>query len=876
MKRSTAIFILVGIAIALFCVAQCPSAHAFKSFAYVFGGKWQPAEDPLLVDQYGFADIQNMRRNGKRLRGVSGHTATTSGIVNATYKYIRNGFHFSKDQPAESHVIVYAEDATNSAARVYQNTTAIPSVGDFSATALHTPATGYGLARFSDGAQGTMLYCNGVESMIWGGDEARTSAFITSTAAVTAAAVTNAKDQTSAIQNTSTAAGYTITIAAGSDDVFLIGSTRPLQGVKLTVSTANTGTPTLTGKEWDGSSWSALSNMTDNTSGLKTTGTITFDSTVSTSKLKYLEGYILFWYQFELDAGTAAISYCTVDAPWQDIQNVWDGTEDIPGSIMYGNASTYVDYTDEGISNDPAYVVVLDAMDTTHTLLLGFTNPQQGFKIRMKATKENATATVMTVKYWTGSAWAAVSNQVDGTIESSTSLYKTGVVTWSAIAAGSEFKYQISEEIPVYYYQVTFSVQLDAEVEAYYITGIPSPESVAGYVFPGIFQERGFLFSEKGGQQNKAIYSAYNSPDVYNGPDTGELYFGDEKALTAAGVIYNLFSTSGIYQLIVTKKHETYRVYGNGPDNWVIQQLSATVGCVAPLSMAVIEIVSGRDARHVLIWQTDTGVVISDGASIQRVSDDIAIYWDAQHSSAIPAGRIDDSVGWYDAELDVYKLLISSGSGQTTHNVELEYSLKYDEWTKLYREKSDGANPLQVGFRVVDTDGNTYSYGATDEGHVYRTENGTTWGGTNIVQFVKTRDMLLDDEQPYFRSTTVRYFRLSFEDKNGASSLDYLLAATGDYLIDEDSDKIITAYGEQVAVTHYCNMTETGGGDAYQHTVFPIDLSDGPFNTQDVMLGPCISHAFKLEADITNLTDGMELTGMGLYFDADATITVDE
>ena len=65
-------------------------AHA-ESFPYLFAGKWQPSEDPLLIGENGFQDIQNMRKDGKRLRGVNGHTRTTTGIVNATYKFIKNG-----------------------------------------------------------------------------------------------------------------------------------------------------------------------------------------------------------------------------------------------------------------------------------------------------------------------------------------------------------------------------------------------------------------------------------------------------------------------------------------------------------------------------------------------------------------------------------------------------------------------------------------------------------------------------------------------------------------------------------------------------------------------------------------------------------------
>lgn len=863
----TLIFLLAGI------------CYAYKPYTFLFVGRWQPTEDSLLIDDYGFQDIQNLRKDGKRLRGVSGHSKTTDNVVDSTYKYIRNGFHFTKDRPAESHILVYSQNSAASASRIYQNTTAIPDVGDYSTTVLYSVDLSATLGRFSNAPGGNVLYADGEDSMIWGGDELRVAAFITSTSSVASHTITSAKDYTDAVRNASTNTGYTVTVSAGSDDNFLVGSTRPLQGVKLYVSTANTGSPSLTGYEWNGTTWSALS-LTDNTSGLKSTGTITWSSTVTTSKQKYLEGYILYWYQFELSAGTAVINYVTVNAPWQNIVNIWSGDHKVVASFRVYDGSTYIDYTDEVTTNNTTYYASVDSLDTTHAIYVGFPSPQQGTKIRMMATKENSTATVMTVKYWTGTAWAAVSNLVDGTSESATSLYKTGVITWSGIAKGSEFPKALAGETPLYYYQLTFSVKLDAEVEIYYVTGIVKGNDIPGYSFPGLFQSRAMLFSEKDGEQNKAIYSSWNAPDVWNGPDTGELYFGDEKRLTGSAVIYNYYKTSGIYQLIVFKRHECYRVFGADTDEWEIQKVSGQIGLVAPLSLAVCEIAEideDTPNRHVIIWQADHGIFMSDGATIQAISADIACYFDPNDSRYIPADRIDDSVGWYDPNLDVYKLVISSGTGQATHNVELEYSLKHHVWTKIYRENADGANPLQAGWQVVDTDGNIYNYGSTDEGYVYRLEYGANWDGKTMTQYVQTKDLLIDDEKPFFRHTTIKYFRLSFEDKAGANVLGYLtLNAAGDYLIKENDDKIITNYGEEITVDHYCNQVKTEATDAYQHIISSIGLDEGPFETQDCALGPCLSHSFKLSATVNSVVDGLELTGMGLYFDAIEKVVIGE
>ena len=173
----------------------------YQPYAFPFIGRWQPSEDPVLIDDYGFQDIQNLRKDGKRLKGVSGHTKINTSVWNATYKYPENGFHFIKSQPAESHIIVSARDSSGDNPILYQNETAIPSADNFSTTALHTDDTDADLARFSLAPKGNMVYCNGEETLIWGGDELPATSFVVSTAAVTTT-ITAPKDFSDEVSNT--------------------------------------------------------------------------------------------------------------------------------------------------------------------------------------------------------------------------------------------------------------------------------------------------------------------------------------------------------------------------------------------------------------------------------------------------------------------------------------------------------------------------------------------------------------------------------------------------------------------------------------------------------------------------------------------------
>lgn len=1095
------------------------SSAQLQRFAFPFIGRWQPAEDPVLIDDYGFQDVQNLRKDGKRLKGVSGHTKINTSIIDSTYFKARNCFQFKKDNPAETHLLTQAYNTGLTASTIYQNTTAIPSQGDFSATAVHTDDSSGSLGRFSVAPQGQMLYCNGAESLIWGGTESYPISFMTSTAAVTNT-LTNPRDFSNQVRNTlstndevaiigggldssavlllhcdgtdaattftdssttphtptapapgdaqldtayakfgsasglldgtgdfievpdnddfnfgsgnftvdgwyrfpstqypgdgegaarnfpfwqiydddsnfmalyATDIGGTVYIyfkmygaaitdftlqssewttvehstwfhvalvrnsstwtiyidgtSLGSDtssetapdyggtfDVgyleygtdyghvgwvdevrvskavarwttafdppvapyyatsqyWLIGSPNPLQGVKYYVQDENTSTSTMTCKEWNGYSWNSLT-ITDNTSSggisLAQTGTVTWDSTENTSKPRLIEGFMLYWYQFYLSAGHATVRTVTIDAPFQDIKDIWS-TDPLPPVAFHVYDATntlWEDYTlhvntesTQAYSTD-LFAADLSSLADTEYVYVGFTEQIAGIKVTMTSSA-NTNAATITVSYWNGATWVALSNVNDETDEGGDALAKSGYITWTPPAREEESTrnlfglfvrpksrpgawrkekdvpeydrrrlYQAPKksftgfgDVQAYYYKLSWSAALDADVLIDTVTAVPALRDIKAYSFPAFFQERSFLFCENYAEKNKAIYSAFNTPFVWNGPDTGALYFGADEKLIASATLYNLHGMQGEDALIVTKNYETYRVLGDGPENWNVKRISENIGCIAPLSMASCE--TPKDGnRQVAIWQAAHGVVMCDGISIVTISDDISNYWDLNSSDFIPLARQDDSVGWYNPNLHVYKLLISSGAGQTTHNIELEYSLKYNEWTKIYRENGSGANPLQTGFQVRDTTGNIYTYGTTDEGYVYRLENGYTWDSTAIAQMVWTKDLLLDSQAPFFRHTTVEYFRLFHETKS-----------TGDT--------------EDIDITHYGDGTETTHGSNDQAVPIDVDMADDSINTQDCTLGPFLKHSFKFTANITSVADGMELIGLGLYY----------
>lgn len=139
-------------------------------------GRLITAVDPTMIGS-NFQELKNMRYTDTNPRAIKGMSKINTTALSSHPK-ISDGFHFKKEQPAESHVLVQSYNSGETESKVFENTTAIPNAGDFSATALHTDASGAGQGRFSDAPNGNVAYCNGAESLIWGGDEHFSSGFI--------------------------------------------------------------------------------------------------------------------------------------------------------------------------------------------------------------------------------------------------------------------------------------------------------------------------------------------------------------------------------------------------------------------------------------------------------------------------------------------------------------------------------------------------------------------------------------------------------------------------------------------------------------------------------------------------------------------------
>jgi hypothetical protein len=529
-----------------------------------------------------------------------------------------------------------------------------------------------------------------------------------------------------------------------------VGSTRPITGVKFYVSTANDTAATCGCSEWIGTGWSALS-VTDGTASsgktLAVTGTVTWSSTVSTSKVKVINENLAYYYYFtftDIDAATA-LYMVTVQAPVQELVDLWDG---VP-RLLYSYNKYKTVYADETLnvyqldydSGDATTYSDISALTSSQYLYVGFAERMQGLKVYLGETKVNTNTAIAYVYYWNGSAWTNCGTLDDGTSVSGKSFNRTGVITWSDPGKSNEFTTTIGGSSQWYYYRISFSATLSANVYLDTIAGIPTQTDIKPYRFPVQWQNRLFLLNDQSSQSNAAVGSSYGTVCVFNGQDSGYLTFGGMRDLECGATLFTRYGGSIYENLIVCKKNETYLVDGTSFDDYIVYKISSTRGCVAPLTMKVCdtgyEVAPGL-TKHTLVWLSTSGVIMFDANSMIEISNDIGDRFERKTDTKINFTYSHQSAAFYDSMMGGYHLLIATGSSKYP-NEEWVYDLVRKKWWQCKR----GTKYLWSGFEVDDSAGNKYVYGGTGDGYLERLEYGTTFDGVSIAYKFRLPDSLL-------------------------------------------------------------------------------------------------------------------------------------
>jgi hypothetical protein len=765
-------------------------------------GEWYPAEDPILIGK-NFRTMTNMRYDDKRPYPIQGMTKINADAI-TTYIKMRNAFHFRKATPAESHVLVRAFNSAKTVSVVLDNTTAIPTTGDFTATPLWTDTTSLSNGNFfCDAPNGQVVYGNGTEVCIWGGTETPIAAFLTTETALSAAGdiLVNSIDATDRMINIETDSNNSITIShSAKPGTFLVGSTRKLQGINIyiTLGGGNATTSTLTGKEFIGTSWSSLT-LTDGTSfggkSLAQSGKVSFSSTVASSKLKYLDGYFLYWYEFTLSAGAATIYHVTNDAPMQPLYDLWDGVFRPVAGLYKWVGTYYEDYTaaasvtsfDSPNATGPGNMygpnqIVNMTTTTGWTFEFGFTEKTAGiyFKFPVPAVnvadwRNQSIGTTAVIKYWNGTSYVSAGTVSDGTWDSTwstgTSMRLSGVLSWTNPNLDLEQKHSVNGSAPLYYYQLTFitadSLSLTA---AYDLGGITATSLISGYGMGVNAGDRVMLGCDGSDKKNKLLISASQQADVFNGKDSYILEFGDDMPLITGASIFAQWA-SNIYNIVlIFKETETWTLIWDDTSTgtvWTRFCISPSIGCPSPRTVQSVSTTfeaNMTQTKNLAIWRGNDGIYVSDGHAPFEVSHQIKSVFDQSASLHVNEAMVNQEVGFIDEEKMEYHWLWASGSN-TTLDKEYVLDIKKWKWFEIVRSV-----PLQFGLGVMDTLGNKYSYGFIDTGYMERLEYGVTSDGTAISYSLETGAMLLIAQDILSQNYVTRFNLISIS-KNVASSL---------------------------------------------------------------------------------------------------------
>ena len=724
------------------------------SFEFPLKGKLITSQDPSVIGD-NFRSLKNLRYKEVYPEGVGGMTPRNSTAL--SNQRMRNAFHYSKDEPSETHLLVHAFDTSLANGKIYDHTIAIPSSGGFGSSALFTctDATTERKGFFSTTPQSGISFCDGKDNLIWSGNEMEIGAFVNYDPAGTFY-----KDYTEVVNNTLTDANNiaTLTRVAGTTTLsYYIGARRPLTGFKEYIVTGNVSPATMSVYEWQ-STWVAVSSLVDGTScgnkSMAKTGIVTFASTVATSKPKAINDVILYWYKIQVAGvdNNITVSHITNKAPMQSVKDLWDGAERIiSGCYKYLTVSTtatsyvsYLDYTpavyaNNYDSNSSATFMNISSLATNQFILCGFLEQMLGMFIKVAPNYENTTAsTVLALKYSSnGITWVDVPGLIDGTSVGGISLAKSGLITWNPpIAKINEFKRAISTDEPFWYYKLTWSQTLDATVRVYYIAGVSAPKTIQEYAIPMIAKNRLWLLKD-----NTAICSAQGLTEVWNGEDSDEFTFGDEKELVGGISLYSIIG-SNIYEIaLFFKRNSLYGISGNTPDDFILYEITLMDGLAAPKTLKRTISLIGGTPTPIVIWQGAKGIYIFDNKTPVPVHGDIDNFFNPNESSntrKLHSSYIENSAAFIDEEHMEYHWLFADASSTGALNREYVFNLKSGKWFEINRGIG---KYLQAGFNVTDTNGNKYLYGLTNTGIMERLEYGTHFDGNAIAHEIWTGDI---------------------------------------------------------------------------------------------------------------------------------------
>lgn len=676
---------------------------------------------------------------------------------------------------------------------------------------LYNTDLGATVGMFTKTPNGAIVFANGDNTLVYGGDSYRLGCALIGTGdpyAVDSDDMYITYNVTERLNNSFTDAENVVDLTklhSTSQKRFIhICSPIALCGFDIYISKPNTtSSRTMTVETWNGSALVSVTNMVDGTisGGTSMAGTgkcsVTFDTTSGTAVPRLYQEIQGYWYKISfngnLSSGTS-IYMITLKTVVQPMYEFWDGVFRKTGKMYYD----YVDLTSQVYEQDAlaeednyATQVKIEVPTTTKSYFTVFN--ERIVALSYKLTKKAAVtvASGMKVHYFGSSGFVEASGLVDNTKRPysgwNATMAKTGIARWDDPLESNEFKTQpLSADSFGYAYKTNITASGSITFSIDQITAIPAPKRVRGHKIIATWQNRIVLCNESSKKPNSIKISGKNNEFDLSGADTYEGLIGDETDITAAGPITTKYGDQIDELLVVCQRNATHIVVGTNPGDYVIHTLSNTYGCVASNSFTVCDMgyeVTPGINKHIAIWAASGALVMFDGTSVVPIPDDVGMFDETSVNYHNP-NAIDIGDGGYDEDKQQYHFLYASGTS-TVIDTEVVYDVLHQKMFMVDRGTGKG---LHHTIPVRDAKGKAYFYGFTDDGFMqrinYTTAGHHTFDGNTKTFSLRFADMPLYKEGELAFMTSIERIKILYKPKS---------AGTGD-----------------IVVTHYVDNETTG------------------------------------------------------------------
>jgi len=713
-----------------------PQKPDYPNFKRQFRGGNDTAREVALLNPGDYSRIQNMRQmhSGMKQRPGQSRLHTVADSTNRVVSL----FQFSKGKKTERHLFAQMSDSD-----ILEFTNAPPAVTTgamgsevFSGTTGQIPAS---WSVIDD----KMIFSNGVDQhQIYPGDDTPVEKFIVfrgtaAPAAIPAEGYDYSVEVADNDETTTAILDSLGTLATDFDCIFFMAPF-PINEISLTVPTGkynlNAAVMGLNYKKSTGA-WAAVSGFTDNTaSGGKTLaapGTATMTWTLPTDSIpSFMYGRCGFWYQLYLSSGALSseveVSAVTYTAPWQGIQNVWDG---VPIDII---EAQFYDQSLGTYNTFYAGDIDVSLMTTSDKLHFSSYDPIEAIYVNVGDTPNTTAGITLALYCWDGDEFSTV-----GTIEDGTNgLKNSGWVTF-ARPSSQPTQFNKTQYYAYWYYLSisggTLSDDLTIGIKtAPYFDISELGKGLANIVWKG----RGMYVFEK--IPNWLIVSAKNQPMVLNGDDSTILEAGDGRSnkIVCMKKFHNEFM---VWQEEKGVEGGCLTLFeGYSPLTFGKLVLSSSVGTFNAHSAVVVDgvLTSTRTdevIKTMAFFLSHDGVCASDGTKVWVISDKIRNYFDPTKTECIRRGYEDKMWLKYDRAFNVLRIGLVSGASATECNIFLVYDIADGTWSfDVLGQELSTMEEIEAGSGDI---ARLQIGGGTDDGFAYLLNTGDNDVSTAIDSY---------------------------------------------------------------------------------------------------------------------------------------------